>query len=162
MFRRLGLHSGPEISVEAAAALDSCSSDTARNRLARLCSAHFLEVVGKDLYRLHDLLRVYAAELARIDDDPAQTCAAVRRLLDWYLHSAAAANDLLAPQRGLPEMDTPTGVSPLEFGDYNVALAWCEREAANIVCAVEQARQHGLASISWKLAVVNWNYYFPT
>lgn len=163
MYRRLGLHSGQEISVEVAAALDGCSLATARHRLGRLCSAHLVEEVRKDRYRLHDLLRVYAAELVRLHDDRMETQEAVHRLLDWYLHSAAAANDLLAPQRGLPDIGKPTeGVAPLEFaeGDYNGALAWCEREASNIVCAVEQARQHGLVSTSWKLAVVNWNYYY--
>lgn len=163
MFRRLSLHSGQEISVEAAAALDGCSPASAHQRLARLCSTHLLEEVDKDRYRLHDLLRVYAAELVRLHDDTTETHAAVHRLLAWYLHSAAAANDLLAPQRGLPDIGRPTeGVAPLEFaeGNYDRALSWCEREASNIVCAVEQARQHGLVSMSWKLAVVNWNYYY--
>lgn len=161
MFRLLGLHSGPDIGIHAAAALADCSTVVAHRLLETLAGAHLLEEVSKDRYRFHDLLRVYAAERARHEGSDEDNQLAVRRLLEWYLHSAAAANDPLAPQRGLPDLgEHVTDVVPVDFGDYDAALAWCELEASNVVRAVEQAHQHGLAAVSWKLAAVNFNFYF--
>ena len=45
---------------------------------------------------MHDLLRAYARELAARDGEDEQQ-AALTRLFDHYLHTAAAAMDILYP-----------------------------------------------------------------
>ena len=64
LFRRLGLHSGPYISVSAAAAAAAGGATAARRLLDQLTSALLLEESGHAYYVFHDLLRLYAAAQA--------------------------------------------------------------------------------------------------
>ena len=90
LFRRLGLHPGPDIDAYAAAALDDTSLATARRGLEALYDQHLITEPARGRYRLHDLLREHARALAAADD-PAARDAATTRLLDYYLHTARAA-----------------------------------------------------------------------
>ena len=90
LFRRLGLHPGPDIDAYAAAALDGTSLATARRHLEGLYDQHLITEPARGRYRLHDLLREHARALAAADD-PAARDAAAGRLLDYYLHTALAA-----------------------------------------------------------------------
>ena len=93
LFRRLGLHPGPDIDAYAAAALDGTTVDAARRGLEGLYDQHLLAEPAPGRYRLHDLLREHAQALAA-GDDPADGAAATGRLLDYYLHAALAASQL--------------------------------------------------------------------
>ena len=90
LFRRLGLHPGPDIDAYAAAALEDTSLDQARRHLEDLYDQHLINEPAPGRYRLHDLLREHARALAAADD-PAGSGAAIGRLLDYYLHTALAA-----------------------------------------------------------------------
>jgi Helix-turn-helix domain/NB-ARC domain len=68
MFRLLGLHTGPDISVPLAALLSNTTLLEARRLLDVLTSVHLLEETGHGRYRFHDLLRAYAAERAAAED----------------------------------------------------------------------------------------------
>jgi DNA-binding SARP family transcriptional activator len=70
MFRLLGLHLGPDISVPAAASLAAIADAEARRLLAELARAHLIVEHVPGRYALHDLLRAYAAEQA--DDNGSQ------------------------------------------------------------------------------------------
>jgi transcriptional regulator with XRE-family HTH domain len=63
MFRLLGLHRGPDIDADAAAALAGLPLSAARVLLDRLAAVHLVQRLGDDQYQVHDLLREYAAEL---------------------------------------------------------------------------------------------------
>ncbi len=70
MFRLLGLHPGPDISVPAAASLAGAADGRGpRRRCAELARAHLITEHVPGRYAFHDLLRAYAAEQAR---DPRQ------------------------------------------------------------------------------------------
>ncbi len=62
MFRLLGLHTGPELSASAAAALANSTTARVRPLLTTLVRRNLLAEVAPDRYRLHELLRIYAAE----------------------------------------------------------------------------------------------------
>jgi len=64
MFRLLGLHPGPDISVSAAASLAGIPPRQARAPLADLVQEHLLTEHLPGRYALHHLLRAYAAEQA--------------------------------------------------------------------------------------------------
>ena len=72
-----------------------------------LTGGHLLEEVGRDRYQFHDLVRVYAAECARISEPESQRTAAIRRLLTWYLHTADAFSRTLYPDAPHPRPDLP-------------------------------------------------------
>ncbi|WNM38048.1 BTAD domain-containing putative transcriptional regulator [Micromonospora halotolerans] len=71
LFRLLPRHPAGAVSTEAAAALAGLSPRTARGLLAEL-AAHLLVRPDDGRWRMHDLLRAYAAELAEEHDDAAE------------------------------------------------------------------------------------------
>jgi hypothetical protein len=101
MFRWLGLHPAGDIDVRAAAALADVSVKRATGLLDQLVAAHLVEQHHPNHYALHDLVRLYAADLAT-HDPPADREAAIGRLLDWYLHTAASGDWTPAPHPRTP------------------------------------------------------------
>ena len=153
-FRLLGVWQGPSIGLPAAAALIGHPEEPVADALEVLVDAHLLESPAPDRYRLHDLLRAYAAERAQADDPPQAVEDAVRRVLDWYLRTADAAASVVAPYRDRVPLDpAEPGCEPLTFATAEEALAWCEQERTNLVAATRQAASHGLHDIAWKLPV---------
>jgi len=158
MFRLIGLHPGSHLSTGAAAALAHQSAIRARRLLDRLTSVHLLEGLGNDRYRMHDLLRVYAAEQA-VDEEPeSERTSALRRMVDWYLHNVYAANHALAPQRHDPVLDMSEFDVDIADFDYDSALEWCEIEMSNIVMATRTAAAVGEHVPAWKLPAGSFNY----
>ena len=68
LFRRLGVHPGPDIDAYAAAALDGTTLAAARRHLDGLYDQHLMTEPTRGRYRLHDLLREHARALAAADD----------------------------------------------------------------------------------------------
>jgi hypothetical protein len=69
-FRLLALHPGEDFTADATAALVGSSPEAARRHLDHLVDEHLVMMSGPDRYRLHILLRDYAAEQAiRHDSD---------------------------------------------------------------------------------------------
>ncbi len=159
-FRLLGLHTGPDISTPAAAALTNTTPAQAQRLLETLVGTHLVEETGRDRYRFHDLLRVYAAECARAEEIGHDCDAAVQRVLIWYLHTGDAADRILNPHRPRVSLDNPgVACSPLEFTTYDQALDWCEAERANLVAAIRQAAETDEHVIAWKLPLALWGFF---
>jgi DNA-binding SARP family transcriptional activator len=160
VFRLLGLHPGPDISVPAVASLAGLSLGDARTALAALTRAHLVTERIPGRFILHDLLRVYAAERAAAEESADDRDAAVRRLLAWYLHSADAADRLLVPRSQRIPLGAPdTQSQPLSFSGRKEALEWCEVERANIVAATGLAASTGHPDIAWKLPGALWGFF---
>ena len=158
MFRLIGLHTGSHFRTGAAAALADQPMTQARRILDRLTAVHLLEGLGNDRYRMHDLLRVYAAEQAAAEEPEAERTLASRRMVDWYLHNVYAANHALAPQRHDPVLDkSEFAIDIADFG-YDSALEWCEIEMSNIVMATRIALEVGEYVPCWKLPAGSFNY----
>lgn len=163
LFRLLGLHPGPEFGLHAAAALAHLAPSRTRQLLDSLVSAHLVEQTAPDRYQFHDLLRAYATDQAEHEEDPAQRRAALRRVLDWYLHTADAAQQWLRPAEDRQALDPASdGVQPTAFPDYNAAVDWAERERANLLQAVGAASAAGEERRTWQLAAVLWNAQAPS
>ena len=142
LFRRLGLHPGPDINAHAAAALDDISLTTARRHLGALYDQHLISESTRGRYRLHDLLREHAQALAAADDRAAGE-AATGRLLDYYLHTALAASNQIASANWAPVV---VSLPPARRSDSappvstpGQAAAWLETERANLYAAVGYA-----------------------
>ena len=113
MFRLLGLHTGPDITVPAAASLTATLLPAARQALRELTTANLLTEHSSGRYGFHDLLRAYAADQAATADDEETRQTATGRMLDHYLHTAYAAALLLKPSREPLILSPPrSGVTP--------------------------------------------------
>jgi tetratricopeptide (TPR) repeat protein len=149
LFRMFGVHCGPEITAPAAAALLGVDVRRVDVLLAELADAHLIVEQAEGRFGLHDLLRAYAVEL--LEEDPAE---ALRRVLDYYLHSAYAADGLLYPYRDEIDLEPPRdGVTPQAFGTDRQAAAWLAAERPVLLAAVAQAAAAGFPAHAYRLAL---------
>jgi DNA-binding SARP family transcriptional activator len=150
LFRLLGLHPGPDVSVPAAAALAGVAPAKARALLAELADVHLAREHAAGRYTLHDLVRAHAAELVAAEDERA---AAVDRLYAYHLHTAHAADRLLAPHADpLPPGAPPAGVSPQALADDRQALAWLTAEYRVLLAVIDAAAHSGRDRLAARLA----------
>ncbi|MGV9852974.1 helix-turn-helix domain-containing protein [Streptomyces sp. NPDC003442] len=138
LYRRLGLHPGPDTDPYATAALDNIPLATARRRLNELYTAHLIDEPAPHRYRLHDLLRTYAHTLARQapSSDRGQ---AVTRLLDHYHRTARTADHYLST---VPRQDNATAPPPTTapvLATRSDALAWMRAELPNLLAVAHHA-----------------------
>jgi DNA-binding SARP family transcriptional activator/tetratricopeptide (TPR) repeat protein len=160
LFRLLGLHAGPDITVGGAASLAGWPVRAAEDLLTELARAHLVAEHTPGRFTFHDLLRAYATELTHSYDEEDARHAAVRRMLDFYLHSAVNANWQLDPSR---EPVTPIpmsdGARHDTFATLDEAMAWFEAEHAALMTAVRQAEAGGFDTHVWQLgwAVSTYN-----
>ncbi|PRX97169.1 tetratricopeptide repeat protein [Allonocardiopsis opalescens] len=156
VFRLLGLHPGPEIGVEAAAALTAMATSEARRQLDTLAGAHLLEECGHDRYQFHDLLRAYAVDQSRSEDSEAERRTARSRVFGWYLHGASAAARS-ASSGYTPPVEPeplPAGVMAAAFEDRKAAIAWYETERDNLSSVTRAAHAAGMERIAWQIPAV--------
>ncbi|MGW5050717.1 ATP-binding protein [Actinokineospora sp. NPDC004072] len=154
-YRLLGLPTGQDIGLPAAAALLGMSPGRTRRVLSELTSVHLLTERDDRRYQLHDLLRLHAAECAEADEPEAERRAAVRRLLVWYAHATRDAVAVIIPFFTQIPVDLPEAPAPTpEFADRAAALAWGDAERANLVAAVRQAAATGMDDLAWRLPVL--------
>ncbi|MET9886148.1 BTAD domain-containing putative transcriptional regulator [Streptomyces sp. NPDC006430] len=159
LFGLLGLAPGPDVSLPAVASLIGAPLPHARTLVRSLERAHLIHQPHFGRYRMHDLVRLYAAEQG--DHLPADTRgAALGRLTAFYLHTAHAANQALnleCPQ--FPLAPPPAGCLPLTFSERGRAMAWCEAEHSNLTAAVQSAAVAGDHVTAWQLPTVLVPYF---
>jgi DNA-binding SARP family transcriptional activator len=147
VFKLYGAHPGPDLSVDATAALAGTTPDRIAPALAELERAHLLTQHSPGRYTAHDLLRTYATELA------AEERAPLHRLLDYYLRTADAGDQWLRPHRDPDELPPPAGTPYTQsFGGYQEAFDWFEQECPNLVALVEHAVRRGFDGHATHLA----------
>jgi DNA-binding SARP family transcriptional activator/tetratricopeptide (TPR) repeat protein len=146
MFRLLGIHPGPDISLAAAASIAGLPAREARTVLAELRTANLVVEQPAGRFSFHDLLRAYAAELSETFDPPRARCDATRRVLDHYLHTGHAAAEqcppiFVPPLPALPS--TAPAVTLHDVDNYDQALAWFEAEHTVLVAVITWAAAEG-------------------
>jgi tetratricopeptide (TPR) repeat protein/transcriptional regulator with XRE-family HTH domain len=143
-FCLLGLHPGTTIEPHAAAALAGTGLDETAGLLDSLHGEGLLIETGHRRYGMHDLLRRYARDHAATS--PAGSSRrAVERLLDYYQHTAARADALIAlyTQPG-PALAPPAGpLAAPDLEDMEQALAWARAERASLLACLDHATHTG-------------------
>lgn len=154
-FRLLGLHPGPDFDRYTAAALTNTTLRDAVTSLDRLLDTHLLVQHAPGRYQFHDLLRAFAARCAARDEPAPERQAAVDRLLEHHLSTAAAAADLLYPFDigRMPRRQSTSTPAPA-FENVDQALAWLGSEHANLIAAASYAAKHTSAHHVVALAVI--------
>jgi tetratricopeptide (TPR) repeat protein len=157
-FRLAGLHPGPDLDPYAAAALTGTSLRRAGRLLDRLARAHLIHPTGPGRSGMHDLLRAYARELAAAEHEKERR-AALTRLFDCYLQTAAGAMDALFPaeRQSRPRIPPSAAPSPLMAGAA-AALAWLDAERENLVSVAVHSADHGWSGHATRLAGTLFRY----
>jgi DNA-binding SARP family transcriptional activator/tetratricopeptide (TPR) repeat protein len=152
MFRLLGVHPGPDISLSAAASLAGVTRAAAGEALRELATTHMVAEHLPGRFTFHDLLRAYAADQAERHDPEPGRRAAVHRVLDHYLHTAMAATMRFSPHRPPLQLQAPQpGVVPAEFSAKEQAVAWFDAEAAVLVALIGHAEANGFDTYAWQI-----------
>jgi DNA-binding SARP family transcriptional activator/tetratricopeptide (TPR) repeat protein len=134
-FRRLGALDWVDMSVPVACALLDTDPHGARSALERLVDDQLLESAAPGRYHTHDLLRLYARELAQQDSER-DRAEALERVLRCYVDAAERANLLVNPMsrhrpgRGFPLRGRFPLATPADAG------AWAATEHDNLVAAL--------------------------
>ncbi|HEX4701489.1 MAG TPA: BTAD domain-containing putative transcriptional regulator [Pseudonocardiaceae bacterium] len=154
LFRLLGQHPGPELSVPAVASMAALPPPWTRALLDELASVHLLDERSPGRYALHDLLFAYAKQLADSEPDAARHDAR-HRLLDHYLHGAIGVMATLFPYHTRIPVDPPlAGVVEADLGSHQRAQTWLRKELPVLFSIVTQADDTDFAGYSWRTAAV--------
>lgn len=136
-FRLAGLAPGPDVTAGQVAALADIPVAAARAALGRLEDRNLLFEYTSSRFKFHDLVRLYAYELAEGAESETSLDEARNRLTAYYLAGTARAAQLLYPHvlrlPDSPDFDRE-GVGPA-FKDARAALAWLDAERLGLVAA---------------------------
>jgi DNA-binding SARP family transcriptional activator/tetratricopeptide (TPR) repeat protein len=165
-FRLLGLPPEADLDSFAVAALTGTTLARGRQVLGQLTRAHLIQATGQDRFSMHDLLRAYARGLAAADGEREQR-AALTRLFDHYLHTAATAMDTLAPAERHRRPRIPPPGSPVpDVASEPAARAWLDSQRACLVAAAAYTASQGWPGHATRLAAILISYldaggYYP-
>ena len=158
-YRLLSLHTGPDFTAGAAAALLDTDTSTAGELIAALSDASLLEETSPGRWGFHDLTGEHARETALRLDTAQERDAAAGRVIEHYLRASAAADLLVLPGRwriapayGLPRLNPPAYASLAE------ALAWADTEQASLLQAQDTAKDLGQHTLAWQFADTMWGW----
>ncbi|GAA3128017.1 AfsR/SARP family transcriptional regulator [Streptomyces echinatus] len=139
-FRLLGLADGPDMSLAAAAAVLDLPPEETEDLLESLVDTSLLESAAPGRYRFHDLVRLYARSCAERGEEPTgDRDAAMSRLLDFYLATAARVYAMERPGDRLVDHLEPTEYPGLNLNDRQKALDWLYSEANCLLASARQA-----------------------
>jgi tetratricopeptide (TPR) repeat protein len=156
LLRLVAHHPGSDFDARAAAALGGIDLPAAEARLAELTADNLVLAAAPGRYQLHDLVRAYAAARSADEDRRADRQAAVSRLLDHYLSTAAAAMSRLDPAGATLRPAVPEPLLPLpDLGD---PLSWLEAERHNLIASVTQVTDGARAGHATRMAAVLSRY----
>ncbi|WP_053735534.1 BTAD domain-containing putative transcriptional regulator [Nocardia sp. NRRL S-836] len=144
VFGLLGVVRTGDVSLAAVAALAGLGVPRTRVVLRELENAHLVQQHVPGRYRMHDLVRLYAADLGSAEG--------TERLVGFYAATARAAALALEPHKTVPEHESPYA---LEFTDAASAMAWFDAEHECLM-AVQRRASHDVA---WLLGRSMNNYH---
>ncbi|MBR7828431.1 helix-turn-helix domain-containing protein [Actinospica sp. MGRD01-02] len=157
VFRLAGLAPGPDVTAGQVAALADVPIAAARAVLGRLEDRNLLFEYTSGRFKFHDLVRLYAFELAEGAESARSLDDARDRLTAYYLAGTSRAARLLYPHilqlpgyGSGPDSDRD-GVGPV-FKDGRAALAWLDAERPGLVAATVQLADAGAVLPALELA----------
>ncbi len=153
VFGLLGLAPGPDISLAAVVSLTDLPALRARAVLRDLELAYLVTQHLPGRYRMHDLVRLYASEQSTRDTPAEARSAALRRLVDFYRHTAYLGERALYPIRKSLNVEKPSrGCVPSRLDSETCALAWFDAEHACLLAAQHLAARQRWHKCVWELA----------
>ncbi|MFC4068272.1 ATP-binding protein [Actinoplanes subglobosus] len=155
--RLAGLHPGPDFDAHALAALTGDDVATADDLLDELARANLVEARGRGRFALHDLLRLYALDLA---EAAGEAEAARDRLAGYYRAASALAATTAYPalRHTLPSFPAGDSVALPGLGDEAAARAWLTAEVPALVRVALTAAEHGRPEVATDLSEVLYRH----
>jgi tetratricopeptide (TPR) repeat protein len=160
-FRLIGIAPGVTIEATTLAALMNTDITSATTALAHLEASSLIYQYRPYRYRMHDLVRLYAAEQSTCDESADARTTALRRVSDHYLHIAFSGDRLIAGHRRAIDLGPCIeGAMVIPLRDDLAALDWFIAEHSNILAAQAAAANNGwlerVLQFAWVLDSFNW------
>ncbi|WP_344236254.1 NB-ARC domain-containing protein [Actinocorallia libanotica] len=150
LFRLLAISPEPRFDAGTAAALDGGGTTETGVRLEELTEAHLIVEERPDVYRFHELLRLYADDLVELFEAPADRDEAFDRLLQHRVSAAASADIVVNPGRW-HLAEAYTRVPRDAFPSTVEALDWLESELPGLLALQRAAAERGRHAAAWQL-----------
>jgi DNA-binding SARP family transcriptional activator len=142
--RHLGLFPGTRIGPHPVAALCGSDVDTTRRRLRSLAGSFVVTETSRDVFLMHDLVRLHAQERVEAEMSEVDREVAARRLLHYYLVGADTARELLRPGSAEPLLaDKFPGLPLPPMMSAQDAVEWIDQEWVNLLAMVESRADAG-------------------
>jgi tetratricopeptide (TPR) repeat protein len=165
MIRALGLLEIPHLTAWIGAAAAAVPEDEAARLMEELLDAQLLQASGMDdcglpRYRFHELTRVFAADLAAIEESADEQLAATIRVATVFVAGARAAESRLpGGTRGVGwSLRTPDRASPGDAPQM-APYTWFAMESANLGALIGQLCRSGQVRMAADLAASTSSYY---
>ncbi|UMP07032.1 NB-ARC domain-containing protein [Amycolatopsis sp. EV170708-02-1] len=156
IYRLLGMFAARDLTLDTLARLVDVRGDALNTAVETLIESGLLNEDSGNRFSLHAMVRRHARQLALTEDGAEECEAAVRRVVIHLLATAAFADlAVLGPRRYRVDPGTVTGRSKSPFlGDAakEAALAWLDRERANLLAVQRAAADLEMHEESWRLA----------
>ncbi|XVU25097.1 BTAD domain-containing putative transcriptional regulator [Actinoplanes sp. CA-054009] len=160
VFRLLGLCPGTEFDALAAAALSGLALERARDVLDELVDVNLVDEPEPGVFRMHDLLREFAAALAA-EIAPAERAEALRGVLDLQLQAAAATNRSVYREVLERDIGALVPLRPDLLAAVGDPIARLERERPYLGAYVEAAAAvPELTGYAWRLPRAAWRHLY--
>lgn len=153
-FRVLGLSPSATFRLPATAALLGLGPADTEDVLETLTDSNTLESPAFGTYKPHDLLRLFAAELAARDLTDDDRHAAIGRLMRWYAATLQTAAAVLAQGRQLPPGAPVAADDVPAFVTHTEALDWCHQEQDTITWAARTAAATGEHTLAARIGAL--------
>jgi tetratricopeptide (TPR) repeat protein len=159
LLRLAALHPGQDLDAYAGAALTCGDLPAAETHLKDLCRDHLLQQNTTGRYTFHDLVRAYATSRTSDEDPPLERRAALTRLFDYYLATAATAMDTLYPAETdrRPRIPAPATPTP-DLTDPDTARSWLDTERPTLVAVAAHTATHGWPTHATRLSTTLFRY----
>jgi DNA-binding SARP family transcriptional activator len=149
----ISLAPGADIGSSAVVALSPTAPDRTRAVLNDLEAANLVSRQHGGRFRMHDLVRLYAAERAGLELTAETRDPALRRLVDHYTHTSQGAARLLFPLRQPIAVEPAVaGSHPQSLSDEAAAQAWFAAEHQCLLEAQQTAIDLAMHNRVWQLA----------
>lgn len=163
LLRLLAIHPGRDFDSRAAAALADTHHDTTVRQLGSLVAGNLVQQRSAWRFGMHDVIRVFAGDMAHDVDAASVRSAALDRLLGYYRYAAAMAMDRYAPlecdrRPAVPVPETP----PPEFTDRASAIEWLDAERENLLATAVHASERGRHDHAAVLSLILARYLYDS
>jgi tetratricopeptide (TPR) repeat protein len=163
LYRLLGVHPCADFDIGVAAAVLDVTVDGVAGIVEELLDGSLLEEVAQDRFRFPGLMHPHARALADAVETAQERDIAGRRVTEWYLRSAYAADQLLRPgRRKLPYSFLAVRSETKVFAEHRAALAWLEAEQGNLIAVARQSIEDGTHELAWNICDAMWALRYRT
>ncbi|MBD3135043.1 AfsR/SARP family transcriptional regulator [Microbispora bryophytorum] len=156
----LGVPHVPDATADVVAALLDVPRDAAERTVARLVRANLAEPGEHGRFRLHDLVRLFAMELAERRLSERDRDDALDRVIGLYGTTARLAMKLIDPHRVHPPHEF-AGCEQFALTGSADASAWLVRERANVIAVAAQAMASGNSCLARSGAHLIFSFHWP-